>query len=64
MAVVLFLTRGSVIAGDGLVLVLTWAKTFRQWRESRRLKIETSITSLLMRDGELIPTGGALLFDT
>ncbi|EKM51717.1 uncharacterized protein PHACADRAFT_102465 [Phanerochaete carnosa HHB-10118-sp] len=44
-------TRISLIAMDFLVLILTWAKTFSQWRESRRLRIPKSIAGSLLRDG-------------
>ena len=45
-------TRISLIAMDFLVLVLTWVKTFSQWRESRRVGISRSITESLLRDGK------------
>ncbi|GJE88865.1 hypothetical protein PsYK624_049520 [Phanerochaete sordida] len=38
---------------DFLVLVLTWVKTFSQWRESRRLGLSKSITESLIRDGTI-----------
>lgn len=44
-------TRASAIAADGLVLVLTWLKTWRLAREARRLHMEVSYTTLLLRDG-------------
>ncbi|EKM48194.1 uncharacterized protein PHACADRAFT_214913 [Phanerochaete carnosa HHB-10118-sp] len=46
-------TRISLIAMDFLVLILTWAKTFSQWRESRRLRIPKSIAGSLLRDGTI-----------
>ncbi|GJE90465.1 hypothetical protein PsYK624_066010 [Phanerochaete sordida] len=36
---------------DGLVLVLTWHKTFRQWRDARNLNISLSASTCLLRDG-------------
>ena len=51
---VTFLTRASVIAGEVLVIVLIWIKTFRQWRESQNLGIPVSVASLLLRDGMLL----------
>lgn len=49
--VVLIFTRSSVIASDVLVLVLTWVKSFTHWRQMRRLKLGSSISSVLLRDG-------------
>ena len=40
-----------VIAGDALVLLVTWIKTFRQWYQSRELGMRLSVTSCLLRDG-------------
>ena len=51
--IVLFLTRGSAIATDVAVLVLTWVKTFQHWRELRRLKMGSSVSTLLLRDGKV-----------
>lgn len=51
---VLFITRGCVFAGDLLTLVLTWIKTFRQWREARTLNMRLSISTCLLRDGKSI----------
>lgn len=47
----LILTRTSALVADLTVLILTWAKTFQHWRQLRRLKIGTSVSSLLLRDG-------------
>lgn len=47
----LYFTRSSVIAADVLVLVLTWARSFRQFREMRALKLSSSVTTVLLRDG-------------
>ncbi|EKM51647.1 uncharacterized protein PHACADRAFT_199151 [Phanerochaete carnosa HHB-10118-sp] len=41
----------SVLCGDVIVVVSTLVKTFQQWRESRRLKLKLSASSLLLRDG-------------
>ena len=49
---VLYVTRGSLVTADLIVLVLTWAKTFRNWNEARRLNLYLSITTCLLRDGE------------
>ena len=52
--VVIITTQISVIAGDVLVLGLIWAKTFRDWQESRQLLnlMPLTVTSLLLRDGK------------
>ncbi|GJF00637.1 hypothetical protein PsYK624_169310 [Phanerochaete sordida] len=41
----------NVIVADGLVLVLTWIKLFRQFLDMRRLKIRSSVATVLLRDG-------------
>ena len=51
---VLLITRGFAISGDILVLILTWIKTYRQWRDSRSLHISFSVAGLLLRDGEML----------
>ncbi|EKM48120.1 uncharacterized protein PHACADRAFT_203221 [Phanerochaete carnosa HHB-10118-sp] len=50
---VLYTTRGSLILADAIVLVLTWIKTFRHWRNARRLKMRASLTTCLLRDGTM-----------
>jgi hypothetical protein len=47
----LMLTRGSAIATDVAVIVLTWIKTFGHWRRLQRLNINVSVTDILIRDG-------------
>ncbi|EKM60189.1 uncharacterized protein PHACADRAFT_246036 [Phanerochaete carnosa HHB-10118-sp] len=49
----LFLTRCSLIASDILVLILTWVKSLAQWRAMRRLKLGSSVSTVLLRDGSL-----------
>lgn len=51
MDTVLFLTRSSVIAADVFVLVLTWIKSFKHFREMRQLRLGLSISAVLLRDG-------------
>ncbi|EKM60218.1 uncharacterized protein PHACADRAFT_189352 [Phanerochaete carnosa HHB-10118-sp] len=51
--VVVYLTTSSVTASDAVVLVLTWIKSFAHWREMRRLKLASSISDVLLRDGTL-----------
>ena len=50
-ALVLFLTRTSAIVLDMAILVLTWAKTYRHWRQLQQLDINISATGVLVRDG-------------
>ena len=45
-------TRFAVIIGDVLVLLVTWSKTARSYRESRRTGIRAPLATLLFRDGE------------
>ena len=51
---VTYLSRASIIAGDIIVLVCTWIKTFRQWRSSRQVDMKVSITSRLIQDGKFM----------
>ncbi|GJE98321.1 hypothetical protein PsYK624_145480 [Phanerochaete sordida] len=48
-----YFTRSCALAADVAVLILTWVKTFRHWRQLRELNIGTSVASLLLRDGTL-----------
>ncbi|EKM51110.1 uncharacterized protein PHACADRAFT_213011 [Phanerochaete carnosa HHB-10118-sp] len=36
-----------------LLLILTWAKTYRHWRRARQLKLPVVVTTYLLRDGTL-----------
>ncbi|KIP02600.1 hypothetical protein PHLGIDRAFT_78912 [Phlebiopsis gigantea 11061_1 CR5-6] len=51
LPLVKYATRISVIVADALVLLLTWWKTFRDAREVLSLKMNISLTTLLIRDG-------------
>lgn len=51
---VLYLTRCSLIIADIIVLVLMWIKSFEQFKEMRRLKLGSSISGVLLRDGKHI----------
>ena len=51
MSPVLLLTRGSAIAVDVAVVILTWIKTYGHWRQLRQLHINVSVTDILIRDG-------------
>ncbi|KIP06895.1 hypothetical protein PHLGIDRAFT_443062 [Phlebiopsis gigantea 11061_1 CR5-6] len=50
---VIRLTRSCVIAGDLLVIVLIWIKTYNVSRQARHLNIKTSLTTLFLRDGSI-----------
>lgn len=45
------MTRSCVVLSDLIVVGVTWQKTFRQWREGRRLNVPLSISTCLLRDG-------------
>ena len=48
-------TRASAMSGDALVLAFTWAKTYRTAREAMRLNVKVKLTTLLLRDGAILP---------
>ncbi|EKM56346.1 uncharacterized protein PHACADRAFT_207607 [Phanerochaete carnosa HHB-10118-sp] len=50
---VLYITRCSLTAVDIIVLVLTWVKSFKQFKDMRRLGLKFSISAVLLRDGTL-----------
>ncbi|EKM56292.1 uncharacterized protein PHACADRAFT_207573 [Phanerochaete carnosa HHB-10118-sp] len=50
MPLVLYFTRCSLIAADVIVLLLTWIKSFRHFKEMRQLKLGLSISAVLLRD--------------
>ncbi|EKM56379.1 uncharacterized protein PHACADRAFT_207632 [Phanerochaete carnosa HHB-10118-sp] len=52
-SLVLYITRGSAIAADILVLALTWVKSFKHVWEIRRLKLASSLSVVLLRDGTI-----------
>lgn len=50
--IVLYVTRGSVIFADCIVLVTTWYNTYRgRWRDVLALDVPASLESCLLRDG-------------
>lgn len=55
--IVAFLTRGSTLLADFLVVGVTVMKTFRQWRTARQFKLEMNLTSSLLRHGKCIDAG-------
>ena len=52
--IVALIARIAVIAGDVLVLAVTWAKTARAYKEARRLNIRAPLATTLLHEGELI----------
>lgn len=42
-----------MIAADAIVLAVTWMRTFRQWRDVRTHNLTASLSTRLLRDGEL-----------
>ncbi|EKM48267.1 uncharacterized protein PHACADRAFT_214876 [Phanerochaete carnosa HHB-10118-sp] len=50
---VVYITRGSAVLADAIVLVLTWIKTFGRWKQARRLNAEVSLTACFLRDGTI-----------
>ncbi|EKM50244.1 uncharacterized protein PHACADRAFT_201084 [Phanerochaete carnosa HHB-10118-sp] len=48
-----YTTRASLILADIIMIVLTWIKTFGQWRETRRLNMKVPLTRCLLRDGTI-----------
>ncbi|EKM57661.1 uncharacterized protein PHACADRAFT_206542 [Phanerochaete carnosa HHB-10118-sp] len=53
MFFVVYTTRGSLILADAIVLTLTWIRTFRHWRNARRVNVGVSLTTCLLRDGTI-----------
>jgi len=45
------ISRATPIAGDALILAVTWCKTYRNMREAQRLGVQTKLTNLLLQDG-------------
>lgn len=50
-----YLTRSCTLAADVIVLITTWLRTFRDWKEARRLKVALPLSTMLFRDGEFVP---------
>ncbi|EKM57684.1 uncharacterized protein PHACADRAFT_251466 [Phanerochaete carnosa HHB-10118-sp] len=47
-----YITRGSLILADMIVIILTWIKTFGDWRRARSINAKVPLTTCLLRDGE------------
>ncbi|GJE85115.1 hypothetical protein PsYK624_011920 [Phanerochaete sordida] len=56
------IVRSVAIATDALVLVMTWIKTHTIYKAVRRVKVDTGLSQLLIRDGTLY-FGVLLLFN-
>ncbi|EKM57608.1 uncharacterized protein PHACADRAFT_251322, partial [Phanerochaete carnosa HHB-10118-sp] len=50
--ILIYITRSSLILADTIVLVLTWIKTFGNWRRARSVNVQVSLTTCLLRDGQ------------
>ena len=61
MVTVLDVSRASSILMETMVLVCTWIKTFKHWREARRLRMASSISSYLLRDGQIYSPRSSLI---
>ena len=48
-------SRIPLILGDTFVVIITWIKSYGQFKAERRLGIHLSLSTLLFRDGELAP---------
>lgn len=49
---VLNAASSCMVLSEVIVVLVTWSKTFKVWKESRRLGVPISITTCLLRDGE------------
>ena len=49
---VVYVTRVSAMLSDTIVVVVTWRKTYAQWRHGKRLNVSTNLSTLLLRDGK------------
>ncbi|EKM57679.1 uncharacterized protein PHACADRAFT_206559 [Phanerochaete carnosa HHB-10118-sp] len=52
-AFVAYITRSSLVLADTIVLVLTWIKTFGNWRRARSVNAQVSLATCLLRDGTI-----------
>ena len=44
--------RCAAILSDGIVVVVTWMKTFRHTRLAARVNVNYGLSALLLRDGK------------
>lgn len=47
-----YATRVPMIVADTIVLIVTWRRTWGQWRERKRFGAQLSIAACLFREGE------------
>ncbi|EKM57575.1 uncharacterized protein PHACADRAFT_192722 [Phanerochaete carnosa HHB-10118-sp] len=52
-SLLLLFTRIPLIVADVLILILTWMKTHRQYREAKLLNIKSPLATCLIRDGTI-----------
>ena len=50
--IVIYITSGSMLAGDVLVLAITWIKTYGHFRHTQRIQTDVSVSGCLLRDGK------------
>ena len=50
----IYLCRLSAIATDVVVLIVTWCKAYRIWREMEKTRLTSSFSACFLRDGELL----------
>lgn len=48
-----YVTRSTLILQDVVVLILTWIKTYGQWKIARRSNFSLSVSMCLLRDGTM-----------
>lgn len=46
-------TRAAVIAGDAIVLVVTWVKTWHTYKIASSVDLQVPLSYLILRDGAL-----------
>ena len=50
-SIVLYVTRGSVVLADVIVLITTWSYAPRRWRGAMRVDTPATLDACLFRDG-------------
>lgn len=48
-------SRVSIIMADSIVLGVTWMRAAGTVREARRLRLQVTLSEVLLRDGERLP---------
>lgn len=49
------ITRAVAVGSDAIVLVFTLAVTLSNYRESKKINVETKLTTTLVENGEYVP---------